>query len=86
MARSDHGGTGWQVGRSLSDERLAIDGLEADLFFVLIARRIHGLKFDYSESHFKSMKSPVKVKDGSVEFTIPAYLHLMSADGGYGGI
>jgi hypothetical protein len=82
--RYDYGGTAWGVGPELSATRLMMDGQEAELAFVLIARNIHGMKYDYSRMIWRTMKMPIEIGINGAWHWVPPYLHLI--DGVNGGI
>jgi len=80
--RYDYGGTGWGVGPELSAQRLMMDGQEAEMAYLLSARNVHGLKYDYTRTSFVGMKRAVIIGIDGEWWAVPAYLHLIDAEHG----
>jgi hypothetical protein len=83
IERYDHGGTAWGITPELSAQRLGMDSQEAELAFVLIARNVHGFRFDYSKMVWRTMKQPIEIIENGKSYWVPPYLHLI--DGVSGG-
>ena len=71
----------WGTGPELSAIRDTMDAAKANLMFLLLARRIHGLRFDYRKTDFRSLYHDLVVTLDGVDHTIRAVDHLMSEDG-----
>lgn len=82
----------WGTGFSLTPERENMDSKEATAFFVAVARRIHGSRFDYSRAVLPggsikiAMSRPVEIIEfdewgNPTLFTAIPWSHLLTQDG-----